>query len=127
VCWGDNTSQQLGVGAGTDALRMAPVTVVGADSAIQVAAGGAHTCTLYATGEVRCWGANDSGQLGDDSMNGRPTPVPVTNLTGGTSISAGRSHSCARTQSGTRCWGNNQYGQLGDGTQMNRLTPVTPQ
>jgi alpha-tubulin suppressor-like RCC1 family protein len=30
----------------------------------QVAAGGSHNCALLTTGRVRCWGWNDSGQLG---------------------------------------------------------------
>lgn len=32
---------------------------------IQVTTGEGHTCALIATGEVRCWGKNHEGQLGD--------------------------------------------------------------
>ena len=32
-----------------------------------VAAGGSHSCALFANGTVRCWGLNSSGQLGNAS------------------------------------------------------------
>jgi alpha-tubulin suppressor-like RCC1 family protein len=126
VCWGDNTSGQLGVPKSDD-KRLAPTKVNGISGPIAIAAGGAHTCALMSSGQVLCWGANGSGQLGDGMMLDRETPQPVSMITDGTTISAGRAHSCARTQSGTRCWGDNQFGQLGNGSNMNSAIPVMPQ
>jgi alpha-tubulin suppressor-like RCC1 family protein len=126
VCWGDNAGRQLGLPAG-EAQRSFPVPVAGLAGATDVTAGGTHSCALLgASGQVQCWGANESGQLGDATTTGRSAPAPVMNLTDGLSISAGHAHTCARTRSGNRCWGNNEFGQLGDGSAMNRLTPVTP-
>jgi alpha-tubulin suppressor-like RCC1 family protein len=46
-------------------------------------------------------------------------------LTGVIEISAGTTHTCARTANGSLwCWGNNADGELGDGTDTNRPTPV---
>jgi hypothetical protein len=42
----------------------------------QVAASTAYSCALRETGEVLCWGANDSAQLGTGAPSG-PHPVPV--------------------------------------------------
>jgi alpha-tubulin suppressor-like RCC1 family protein len=42
---------------------------------IQVAAGYAYSCALRASGQVLCWGANDSGVLGDGSFESHDTPV----------------------------------------------------
>jgi alpha-tubulin suppressor-like RCC1 family protein len=43
----------------------------------------------------------------------------------GVPLAAGRSHTCAVTDSfGVKCWGNNEHGQLGDGSFVNRSLPV---
>jgi alpha-tubulin suppressor-like RCC1 family protein len=46
--------------------------------AVEVAAGVDHTCILADGDEVRCWGRNDQGQLGDGSFIDRPTPGVVS-------------------------------------------------
>ena len=99
---------------------------VGADQAAEMAAGGAHTCALTTAGAVRCWGANDAGQLGDGTTTNRLMPVFVDWLTSDVvAITAGGAHTCALTSPGAmRCWGANDAGQLGDGTTTNRLMPV---
>ena len=91
-----------------------------------VAVGGTHTCTLDATGGVRCWGRNAEGQLGDGTTTGSPRPTHVTGLDSGVvAIAAGSAHTCALTDTGgVKCWGSNGDGELGDFTQVNRTAPV---
>jgi alpha-tubulin suppressor-like RCC1 family protein len=117
-CWGDNTTGELG--DGTSMTRTVPVAVGGLTSDVAtIAAGDYHTCAVMTAGDVRCWGANDSGQLGDGTvLMLRTAPVPVTGLAAGvTAIAAGLDHTCAvTTGGGVQCWGGNGYGQLGDGT-----------
>src|SRR5258708_28406720 len=76
-------------------------------------------------GTAQAWGSNASGQLGDGTTVGRPTPGPVSGLTTVIAVSAGDSHTLALLSDGTvMAWGNNGYGQLGDGTFVSRTTPV---
>jgi len=124
-CWGANGSGGLGDGSTAD--RRTPVNTVGLSSGIKALATGlGHTCALSAAGDVKCWGANNSGQLGDGSTTQRLTPVDVVGLSGGIkAIAAGESHTCALTAAGgVMCWGYNFYGQLGDGSTTRRLTAV---
>jgi alpha-tubulin suppressor-like RCC1 family protein len=81
---------------------------------------------LTTGGDVRCWGENNSGQLGNGVSTTDPTPLPQEVLSGAQAIAAGASHSCAlMAGGGVRCWGYNEYGQLGDGTVDDRSAPLT--
>lgn len=108
-CWGSNTSGELGDGTTNRATN--PVNVQGIeDEVIDIEAGVSHTCALLSTGRVKCWGANESGQLGDGTVLRRLTPVDVQNLPlNVTAISAGKTLSCAIMAGAIKCWGNLVY------------------
>jgi len=129
-CWGYNPWGQLGDGTATDQSR--PVAVVDLSSgAVTLSSNGIldvgyHTCAVLASGLIKCWGSNNSGQLGDGTRTIRNTPIVVSGtLTGAVAVATGGLHTCAIVENGgAQCWGNNTYGQLGDGTLTRRLTPV---
>ncbi|WP_030966501.1 RCC1 domain-containing protein [Streptomyces sp. NRRL S-378] len=78
-------------------------------------------------GTVRSWGYNNAGQLGDNTVTQRTTPVSVSGLTGVRAITGATNanHSLALMSDGTvKGWGANTSGQLGDGTTTDRPTPV---
>jgi alpha-tubulin suppressor-like RCC1 family protein len=87
-----------------------------------------HACAL-AGGAVRCWGWNNHGQLGDNSMNNENLPATTAIASGAIDVAAGGYHTCAILSDGTvRCWGWDGSGQLGD-NDMNgtdKKAPVAP-
>lgn len=122
-CWGRNSSGQLGNDTVFDAPS--PALVTGITDAVQVSAGGSHTCARLSNGTVWCWGNNADGQLGDNTTAGSRVPVQVQGISAATGISAGGNHTCAVLADGTaRCWGNNLNGQLGNGTNNDSSVPV---
>ncbi|MDZ4278372.1 MAG: RCC1 repeat-containing protein, partial [Dehalococcoidia bacterium] len=97
-----------------------------ASGVASVAGGDAHTCARTTTGEVQCWGLNDSGQVGDGSNTQRDAPVSVSGLGGAAdAMDTGDYHTCALLAAGgVQCWGDNLNGQLGDGGNADSSTPV---
>ena len=83
-----------------------------------------HTCAIYGSGGLHCWGSNFKGQLGDGTTTDSAIPVAVPGLTGVTSVSAGWRHTCALTQGLVKCWGDGSDGQLGNGTTNSSPTPI---
>jgi alpha-tubulin suppressor-like RCC1 family protein len=92
-----------------------------------VATGAEHTCAISREGRLRCWGANEDGQVGNGSTSNQNRPVAVGEERYVT-VGLGNAHSCAvRADGAVRCWGANNVGQLGDGTRTASSAPVLVQ
>ncbi|MGB0152288.1 MAG: putative Ig domain-containing protein, partial [Candidatus Poseidoniaceae archaeon] len=126
-CWGDDQYGQLGDGA-TLADRTTPpysaINLGTGRTAVAISAGGYHTCALLDNGDVKCWGRDNEGQLGDGGTitstdyTAAPSSTAINLGTGRTAvaISAGEYHTCAILDNGDlKCWGMDNAGQLGDG------------
>ncbi len=124
-CWGSNAESQLG-STTPAASQPVPVEADSISDAVAVSAGDTHTCAVLASGEVKCWGANGSGRLGDGTLDERHAATGyVAELTNIAQVSAGTAHACAVHAKGkVLCWGSNATGQLGDGTVEERSVPV---
>jgi alpha-tubulin suppressor-like RCC1 family protein len=119
VCWGHNDFGQLGLGeldGGQPASSNIPVAVAGLSGVKHVELGEKHSCAVTATHELYCWGSNDLGQLGDETVTATmsPTPVQITGITVPKGVSAAGSHTCAYAEDGeVYCWGSNADGESG--------------
>jgi cysteine-rich repeat protein len=133
-CWGGGFSGilcqdgQEHRGDGPDEMgEYVPIIWLGANFvAGEVAlSGSSFACARSTIGTLKCWGANDSGQLGqgDEEIRGdtlsEVNDMPEIDLGDGfvvAMISTGGSHACAISTSGVlKCWGGNYAGQLGLG------------
>ena len=128
-CWGANDRGQLGIGS-THASAVAR-TVLGLGSGVRnLAAGGEHTCAVTEGDAVKCWGANERGQLGNGTTTDAHAPVDVALQHGSAdAIAAGAAHTCAGpwldwAGNFTLCWGANDDGQFGDGTTTDSRLPI---
>jgi alpha-tubulin suppressor-like RCC1 family protein len=127
VCWGDNSSAELGDGTVTVSLRPGLVVNAAGDDdlsgVLTVEVGSSHACARVGGGQLRCWGSNDQGELGIGSATAaEPYPIATRNgadtaaIRNVTNVSGGRDHRCVRLANGTvRCFGDNSAGQLGNG------------
>jgi alpha-tubulin suppressor-like RCC1 family protein len=85
-------------------------------------------CAVTASGDVECWGENESGELGDGTTTASATPVKVRGLhEPATFVSIGIGTACALTRRGAvYCWGFGADGELGNGGTAAFSTTAVP-
>jgi alpha-tubulin suppressor-like RCC1 family protein len=123
-CWGANGAGQLGLDD-TDGPVLSPTAVTGGFAFSNLVAGETHTCGTTTAGATACWGANDSGQVGDATNDPRLTPILVAAPNTMARLTAGPMHTCALTSAGeARCWGAGADGRLGTGSNADATAPT---
>ena len=134
--WGGGTNGALG--DNTTTSKSSPVAVVGNHSFIHVSMGGENTGNsavgfgLKADGSAWGWGRNTSGQLGDNTLTDKSSPVAVVgnhsfvalHTSKGTS-SGGAGHTMGLKADGSVwCWGVGTNGVLGNQATTTKSSPV---
>ncbi|NOU31133.1 MAG: hypothetical protein HOO96_24805 [Polyangiaceae bacterium] len=132
-CWGSADQGQLGLDSKTDrgqvpgdmGAKLPEVDLGPGRTAKQISVSGAHSCALLDDNQVKCWGRNATGQLGQgDTQNrgesaGQMAALGTVDVgTGRTvlEVRAGDSFTCVRLDDASvRCWGANGEGELGIG------------
>jgi len=85
-----------------------------------------HACAVLDDFTVRCFGANEDGQLGDGTTSATAITTAVTpNVANVAQVVVGQLHTCALIDQRVTCWGSNTHGQLGD-FGADRKTPGAP-
>ncbi len=121
-CWGRSIST-------------VPIQITGLNApAKAISTGNGYACALLNNSEVKCWGDNSNGQLGNNTRVSSAVPVSVldstgsANLRGVISIAASGytfQHTCAVLNNGyVKCWGNNNKNQFGNNTGIDSNLPV---
>ena len=127
-CWGIDAHGALGTGGPALGKSTTPVVVHAIAGAVELTTGGLTTCARLGNGNVMCWGANLSGELGDGTRNyGRhPEPVKVQKVAHAADVSEGSVGCVALAGGSVKCWGSNYYGTLGNGRrETTQSTAVT--
>jgi hypothetical protein len=126
-CWGYNSYGELG--DNTTVKKSSPIqTVAGGTNWSQVDVGWLNTAAIKTDGTLWIWGDNSQGQLGDNTIVRKSSPVQT--VAGGTnwkqvSCSKFRTFTAAIKTDGTLwTWGSNSYGQLGDNTTASKSSPI---
>lgn len=131
-CVGLNASGQLGAPPERVYSSFEPLPVSVPPVSGPVDAGHNFACAVVASGndDLRCWGANDRGQLGNMPIVGcefdcpNPTPLGV-DVERPLEVTVGGHHACAlQIQGRAKCWGANDRGQVGAG--VNDDSPAPP-
>jgi alpha-tubulin suppressor-like RCC1 family protein len=97
--------------------------VAGLTDAVEVKAGGYHTCARRMSGQLVCWGYAPA--IGDGTEVSKATPQTISLMTNVRSLATGWYHTCV-AQGASRnvyCWGWNPTGAVGDGTTNYRVSP----
>jgi alpha-tubulin suppressor-like RCC1 family protein len=131
VCWGSNTTGQLGRGGATSPGDFVPAQISGSRRFSAIAAGDGHACAIGLLDRAAyCWGDNAQGQMGTTLGGGAVLatfPVEVSGSRTFVSISAGDALTCAVTTTGGGfCWGSNEFGQLGIESATAQPAPAQP-
>ena len=108
-------------------LEVGTKTVVARSAEGEMLGFGNVTSEFYAPPglEIWMWGRNDYGELGQEDITARSSPVQVGALTAWENIACGEFHTMTtKTDKTLWSWGYNGSGQLGLGNQTNYSSPV---
>jgi alpha-tubulin suppressor-like RCC1 family protein len=131
-CWGNGATGYHGSWGEISEATLQRLGDVGIGAPVkQIVAGSAHTCALLVSGDVKCWGKNDGGQLGYPGIKEVDMPAEVGSVRIGgrvARLAAGAEQTCALLETGRlRCWGSNRFGQLGYGHKKDIGDDETPE
>jgi|GEM_PF-3594151 len=115
------------VAADTDGVAgsIADQTAILANAFLQVTAGQEHTCGVTVDHEIKCWGYNADGELGNGTTTNSLSAVAIAVSKTWMFVESSRYSTCAIDDGGNGyCWGEGSNGQLGNGSTADKSTPT---
>jgi len=121
MCWGENNDGRLGQGPLATDDETAPVWVSmeNSETAHFLDIGTKSACMILDSGETKCWGTNEEGQIGqgDTDTDYYSTPTEVNGSYDFVALSVNSDTICAIASNAEGyCWGDNEAGQTGRGS-----------
>ncbi|MCL2441771.1 MAG: hypothetical protein FWD14_08515 [Treponema sp.] len=90
----------------TNQYGITPIRIGTDTNWASISAGSGHTLAIKTDGTLWAWGANNQGQLGDDTRTNRTDPIQIGPATNWVHVSAGGSNTIAVRTNGTLwAWG----------------------
>ena len=124
MCWGFNVYGEVGRDAPTGQIAF-PAELESDENFVELSAMLHTVCGITDGGELKCWGDNRFGTVGDASNEERSVPSSVDGQW--RRVSVGQTHGCGIDATDEiHCWGGNGLGEVGDGrsTREYSLQPV---
>ena len=150
-CWGDNSFGQLGHGTTPGQTQFDPLEDFSSNiepyvnlgtgrTAKALSAGQLHTCAILDNDQLKCWGWNDRGQLGQGDnlprgldqfstdhgfvgtgMGDALAPIDLGTGRTAKAVAAGSLHTCVILDTNqVKCWGVGEPARLGYGDNLDR-------
>lgn len=124
-CWGTSSAGQFANGVANTTATL-PEVVDPGQSYKKMSLGDYNVCGITSADVLKCWGYNNSGTVGDNTVVDKFTPTVIDAGTFYADVYLDYLNSCGITTSGVvKCWGYNYFGAVGDNTTIDRRVPTT--
>jgi alpha-tubulin suppressor-like RCC1 family protein len=121
---GSGSPISVSTGGGTFRVRAAATNIYGPGRVSAFNTGN----VVFSGAELEAWGSNDKGELGDNTVVNKSSPVQIGALTTWASVTASNDFSLSiKTDNTLWAWGYNEFGQLGlniSGLAYSRSSPI---
>jgi alpha-tubulin suppressor-like RCC1 family protein len=125
-CWGSNSQGAwFGNNGFASSDHSSPIVVESSTEFDRIFGGETHMCGITSGNQLKCWGSNSFGEVGDGKIITVKSPLSIDNGTNYQDLSLGEYYSCGINSYGrVKCWGRNLEGQLGRGESSILKTPT---